>query len=105
MPDWTDLKPEAAACWKVFWKDDPLPLSVPLRAAALLPPLDGALDPDPDDPLPDELLLAGVELDEEHAARDMAIATMAPPTVMTCCLRRSCMTGFLLMGSYISGRE
>jgi hypothetical protein len=91
MPGWTCLKATMAACWKVSWNVEPLPLSVPLRAL---------LDEDAlllDEPLP---LPDGVdeELDEEHAARDTAIATTAPPTVRTCCLRRSCITGFLLMG-------
>jgi hypothetical protein len=36
MPDWTDLKAERAACWKVSWNVDPLPLSVPERLALLL---------------------------------------------------------------------
>lgn len=42
MPGWTDLKPEIAASWKVFWNDDPLPLSVPVRLELVLglePPL------------------------------------------------------------------
>ena len=33
MPDWTDLKAWMAACWKVFWNDEPLPFSVPLADA------------------------------------------------------------------------
>jgi hypothetical protein len=37
-----------------------------------------------------------VELDEEQAARDKAIATTAPPAVTTCCLRRSDISGFSL---------
>ena len=55
-----------ASCWKVSWKDDPLPLSVPLRLAELLdePPA-GAEEPEP--LLGEELLdlalgLGGIEL-------------------------------------------
>jgi hypothetical protein len=75
-----------AVCWKVSWNVDPLPLSVPVRAALL--DEDALL-------LGDELLLDGedVELDEEHAARDRAIATTAIPAVATCCLRRRCISG------------
>src|SRR5208282_1977934 len=82
MLGWTDLKLEMAVSWKVVWNVDPLPLSVPLRAAALLLELLAAV------PLP---LLAGVdeELDEEHAARPRAVATAAIPTVATRCLRPS----------------
>src|SRR5207302_4730890 len=45
-----------------------------------------------DEPLP---LPDGVdeELDEEHAPRDRAVATTATPIVVTCCLRRSCISG------------
>jgi len=86
MPGWTDLKLEMASCWKVSWKVDPLPLSVPLRAALLL---------DEDALLVAELLLDGVdeELDEEQAARARAVATAATPTVATCCLRPSGISG------------
>jgi len=57
-------------------------LSVPLRAALLEE--DALL-------VAELLLLAGVdeELDEEHAARDRAVATAAAPTVATRCLRPS----------------
>jgi hypothetical protein len=77
-----------AVCWKVSWKVDPLALSVPLTAALLddallagaepLPPLAGGVDE---------------ELDEEHAARDRAVATAAAPTVATRCLRPSGISG------------
>src|SRR5271166_4720138 len=82
MPGWTDLKLEAAVSWKVVWNVDPLPLSVPESLAPLL--LDALL-------VAELLLLAGVdeELDEEHAARDRAVATAAAPTVATRCLRPS----------------
>ena len=88
-----DLNAAMAACWKFVWNVDPAALIVPLAAAALdEEPLAGA-----DEPLPDDVLAAGVELDDdEHAARDRAIATTAPPTVMACCLRRSCISGFSL---------
>jgi hypothetical protein len=87
MPGWICLKLAMAVCWKVSWNVDPLPLSVPLRAALL--DEDALLD---DESLP---LLDGVdgELDEEHAARDRAVATTATPSVVTCCLRRSCISG------------
>jgi hypothetical protein len=48
----------------------------------------------------DEALLVAVlvdeadeELDEEHAARPRAVATAATPTVVTCCLRPSGISG------------
>src|ERR1017187_3341888 len=85
MPDWTVLKLWMASCWKVSWNVDPLELSVPLRAA-LLDELDVAA------PLP--LVDGGEdeELDEEHAARDSAVATTTAPIVVTCCLRPSCIS-------------
>jgi|SRR5580704_11958353 hypothetical protein len=85
MPDWTVLKLAMAVCWKMVWNVDPLPLSVPLRAALL----------DDEPAAGDELLppAADEELDEEHAARDRAVATTATPTVVTCCLRRRCISG------------
>ena len=83
MPDWTDLKLEIASCWKVSWKVDPLPLSVPLT---------GALLADEEALLDDvEVLLVDDELDEEHAAR--ATAQTASPAVVTCRLRRRCISG------------
>jgi hypothetical protein len=70
-PDWTDLNPEMASCWKVSWNVDPLPFSVPERAAALL-----------DDEL---LLLAEDPLlpEDPHAATNEAIAAVASPAVVT----------------------
>jgi len=68
-PDWTDLNPEMASCWKVSWNVDPLPFSVPERAAALL----------------DDELLLGDELPPEdpQAATKEAIAAVASPAVVT----------------------
>src|SRR5271157_6254512 len=83
----TDLKLEMACSWKVVWNVDPLPLSVP---ESLAPVLADAL------PVAELLpLLAGVdeELDEEHAARDIAVATAAAPTVAIRCLRPSGISG------------
>ncbi len=73
-----------ASCWKVSWNVDPLPLSVPLRAALLLEE-DALLLPDAG------LLLLDDELDEEHAVR--ATAKTASPAVVTCRLRRRCISG------------
>jgi hypothetical protein len=67
---WTCLKLWAAACWKVSWNVDPLPLSVPERAALLLPDEAEAL-PEEDPPPPDD----------EQAATNEAIATVDNPTV------------------------
>jgi hypothetical protein len=52
-------------------------------AGALLPLLAGVLDE------------AAVVLDEdeEHAARDRAVATTATPAAATCCLRRNGISG------------
>jgi hypothetical protein len=86
MPDSADLKLEIASCWKVSWNVDPLPLSVPLRAALL----DEEALLDEVALLPDDALL---DDDEEHAARASAIATTAIPAVVTCCPRRSCISG------------
>ena len=88
MPDCTVLKDWMAAAWKLAWKVEPLPLSVPLSAALLAVA-----------PLELEPVAAGAEdeldeLDEEHAAR-RATAT-APPTVAICLLPRSCISGFSL---------
>src|ERR1039457_3285755 len=85
MPDWTVLKLWMASCWKVSWNVDPLELSVPLRAA-LLDELDVAA------PLPLVDGGEGEELDEEHAARDSAVAATTAPIVVTCCLRPSCIS-------------
>src|SRR5579864_1437973 len=89
MPDWTDLKAEIASCWKVSWNVEPLALSVPLRAALL--------DDEEDAPPLDELPAGGVEdvvPDEEHADRPSAVAMTATPTMVTCCLRRRCISGY-----------
>jgi len=69
MLGWTVLKFWIAVCWKMSWKLDPLPLSVPLSLA----PLAAA------DAVPVDVPVAVVvgELDEEHAAR--ATAMMASP--------------------------
>src|SRR5260370_10787830 len=85
MPESTDLKAAMADCWKTVWKVDPLPLSVPLRAALLLEAAGALLVP------ADVLLLLDDELDEEHAAR--ATAQTASPAVVTCRLRRRCLSG------------
>src|ERR1700677_580677 len=89
MPGSTDLKAEMAACWKFSWNVDPAALIVPLAAAALEAGVLAGVEAPPD---AGEPLLAGVVLDEEHAARPSAIATTAPPTVAICCLRRSCIS-------------
>src|SRR5689334_3830447 len=96
MFGWTCLKAEMASCWKVSWKDDPLPLSVPLRLAELLdePPA-GAEEPEP--LLGEELLL-----DEEHAPRTSAKAATETPAAATCCLYRSCI--FSTPQFFFSGR-
>lgn len=79
------MKAAIAACWKVSWRVDPLPLRVPLAAAdddvaagALVAPVEEV----------DELEL------EEHAARRATAA--APPTVATYFTPRSCISGFSL---------
>jgi len=83
MLGWTVLKFWIAVCWKMSWKLDPLPLSVPLSLA----PLAAA------DAVPVDVPVAVVvgELDEEHAAR--ATAMMASPAVVTCRLGRRCISG------------
>jgi len=88
MPDWTDLKAEIASCWKVSWNVEPLALSVPLRAALLDDEDALSLDEEPPAGGVEE-----VELDEEHADRPSAVAMTATPTVVTCCLRRRCISG------------
>jgi hypothetical protein len=66
-PGWTDLNPEMASCWKVSWNVDPLPFSVPERAA-----------------LDDELLLDdGLPPEDPQAATKDAIAAVASPAVVT----------------------
>src|SRR5579863_4103128 len=85
MPESTDLKAAMADCWKTVWKVDPLPLSVPLRLALLLAAAGALLL------LPAAaLLLLDDELDDEHAAR--ATAQTASPAVVTCRLRRRCIS-------------
>jgi len=84
MPESTDLKAAMADCWKTVWKVDPLPLRVPLRLALLLAAAGALL-------LPADVLLLDDELDEEHAAR--ATAQTASPAVVTCRLRRRCISG------------
>src|SRR6516165_3483020 len=83
MLGWTVLKFWIAVCWKMSWKLDPLPLSVPLSLA----PLAAA------DAVPVDVPVAVVvgELDEEQAAR--ATAKMASPAVVTCRLGRRCISG------------
>jgi hypothetical protein len=83
MPELTDLYAAMAACWKVFWNDEPAALIVPLAAAALEL---AAGDDAPDDAGVDEL---DDELDEEQAARASAAMT-APPATAACLLPRSC---------------
>src|SRR5580700_4077119 len=86
MPASTDLKAAMADCWKTVWNVDPLPLSVPLRLELLLADaVELLLVP------ADALLLLDDELDEEHAAR--ATAQTASPAVVTCRLRRRCISG------------
>jgi hypothetical protein len=85
MPESTDLKAAMADCWKTVWKVDPLPLSVPLRLALLLADAVELLL------VPADVLLLDDELDEEHAAR--ATAQTASPAVVTCRLRRRCISG------------
>jgi len=82
MPGWTDLKAEMAACWNTVWNVDPLPLSVPERAA--LVPDDDVLFGE-EEPLPLPL--------DEHAARERAAAARTTaPAVVTRGLRRPCIS-------------
>src|SRR6516162_749348 len=60
-----------AVCWKVSWKLEPLPLSVPLRL------------------LPEEL---PVVLDELQAVIDKATAARAAPATTAPCLRTRCIS-------------
>ena len=82
IPGWTVLNSEMACSWKVVWNVDPLPSSCPLSWALLLVAEALAVD--------DELVVVD-ELDDEHAARESAMATKAAPAVKACCLRPSCM--------------
>ena len=78
MPDWTDLKAAIAACWKVSWNVDPLPLSVPERLL--------------EEPVEEPLGAEEVVLEELHAAAKTAVAARATPTVVARLIRRSCMS-------------
>src|SRR5580658_6549679 len=95
MPASTDLKAAMADCWKTVWNVDPLPLSVPLRLGLLLA--------DAVELLPVDALLLDDELDEEHAAR--ATAQTASPAVVTCRLRRRCISGTPFTGFSGLGRH
>jgi hypothetical protein len=64
-----------AACWKVNWNVDPLAFRVPERAAL-----------DEDEPLVDP-----PPPEDEQAATNEAIATVAIPTVAARWMRRRCM--------------
>jgi hypothetical protein len=82
MFELTDLNAEMAACWKVSWNVEPLPLRVPL--AELVPPV-------PVVPAAVVPLAAGAEVvDEEQAARASAAMT-APPAITAVLLPLSCM--------------
>jgi hypothetical protein len=98
MPGSTDLKAEMADSWKTVWRVEPLPFSVPLRLVLLL--ADAVALP----LLVDVLLLDDEldELDEEHAAR--ATAKTASPAVVTCRLRRRCISGTPYRVFRVSGR-
>jgi hypothetical protein len=73
------LKLWAAACWKVSWNVDPLPLRVPERAALLDEDEPELLEEDPPPP------------EDEQAATNEAIATVDNPTVAARWMRRRCM--------------
>ena len=90
------MKAEMADSWKTVWKVDPLPFSVPLRLELLLADAEALLDDVP------VLLVVDDELDEEHAAR--ATAQTASPAVVTCRLRRRCISGYSLQGLSGLGR-
>src|SRR5215831_4226531 len=71
MPDWIDLKFWMAVCWKMSWKVEPLPLSVPLRLLPEEPP---------------------VVVDELQAVIDKATAARAAPATRAPCLRTRCIS-------------
>jgi hypothetical protein len=97
MPGSTDLKAEIADSWKTVWKVDPLPFNVPDRLVLLLADADAL-------PLVvDVLLVVDDELEEEHAAR--ATAQTASPAVVTCRLRRTCISGTPFTGFSGLGRH
>src|SRR5262249_52509966 len=93
MPGWTDLKPEMASSWKVSWNVDPLPMSVPLRAA----PAEGAAPP------PSEESPPGAS--GEHPARARAVAAMAAAAIAACCRRRSGISGTPYGVHVLPGRD
>src|SRR5262249_26911109 len=70
MFELTDLKASMAACWKVSWKVDPLPLSVPLPAVAPVAAPAGVV--------PARVVPAGGGAGDEHAARASAAMTALP---------------------------
>ncbi len=80
MPDWTDLKAAIAACSYTSCRVDPLPFSVPDRAADVVPEVDD------DDGVPDD----------EHAARNTAKPLTATMAVAPCLLRRRCIVVLLI---------
>src|SRR5580704_16200380 len=81
----TALNAEMADCWKLVWNVEP---------AALMVPLAELLDEDPAAGVVLVPLEPDEELDEEHAAR--ASATTAKPAVVSCLLRRRCISGYSL---------
>jgi hypothetical protein len=83
-----------AVCWNTVWKLDPLPFSVPLRLELLLAEAVAVLD---------DVLLLDDELDDEHAAR--ASAQTASPAVVTCRLRRRCISGTPYRVYRVLGRD
>jgi hypothetical protein len=68
MCGWTDLKAWMAACWKVSWNVDPLPVRLPLRFPGALVPA-GLVAPEGD----------WVVVLLPHAARATAASTAAAP--------------------------
>src|SRR5579859_7819218 len=108
MPELAWWKAAAADSWKVAWKDEPAPLTVPVAVVEVEAeaeveveaeelPLDDGVD---DDEVLDE---------EEQAARARAAMT-APPATAACLLPRSCISKILLVDkahtrNYQSGRS